>query len=256
MNEPVPQETVINLRPAGGAELAPRPVTAGKLVLATGGGVLALAVLGGAAVALFNVALTTVTIAAFGVALLAVIVLLPALMLALNAGRVRAKEAVARAMPLETLILQRKQFEDLITAKGRQLAEANGHLEDFRRLIDTNRKDMDAADIARWENDLQVSRDAFARAQTHLSDLRADLGEFDRQIKKARIDTQLAQAKGNVASALQQANLSAEDRHVTESALSEIARRAGRNAALLDEALAAGEQSGRAQSGHGRGNAG
>ena len=95
MNEPVPQETVINLRPSGGAELAPRPVTAGKLVLATGGGVLALAVLGGAAVALFNVALTTVTIAAFGVALLAVIVLMPALTLALNAGRVRAKEAVA-----------------------------------------------------------------------------------------------------------------------------------------------------------------
>lgn len=249
MNEPVPQETVINLRPSGGAELSPRPVTAGKLVLATGGGVLALAMLGGAAVALFNVALTTVTIAAFGVALLAVIVLMPALMLALNAGRVRAKEAVARAMPLETLILQRTQFENLITAKSRQLAEANGHLEDFRRLIDTNRKDMDAADLARWENDLQVSRDAFARAQTHMENLRDDLGEFDRQIKKARIDTQLAQAKGNVASALQQANLSAEDRHVTESALSEIARRAGRNAALLDEALAAGEQSGRARGG-------
>ncbi|MDV6373005.1 hypothetical protein [Deinococcus arenicola] len=243
MTDPIPQETVINLRPAsGGTELAPRPVAAGKIALATGSGVLALAVLGGAAVALFNVALTTVTLVAFATALLAVIVLLPALMMALNAGRIRAKETVARAMPLETLILQRKQFETLITAKGRQLAEANGHLEDFRRLIDTNRADMDATDIARWENDLQVSRAAFARAQTHLADLRTDLGEFDRQIKKARIDTQLAQAKGNVASALQQANLSAEDRHVTESALSEIARRAGRNAALLDEALAAGEQ--------------
>ena len=77
--------------------------------------------------------------------------------------------------------------------------------------------------------------------------LRLDLAEFDRQIKKARIDTQLAQAKGNVAGALQQANLSAEDRHVTESALSEIARRAGRNAALLDEALAAGEQQSRSR---------
>ena len=46
MNEPVPQETVINLRPSGGAALAPRPVTAGKIALATGGGVLALTALG------------------------------------------------------------------------------------------------------------------------------------------------------------------------------------------------------------------
>ncbi|WP_415790341.1 hypothetical protein [Deinococcus saxicola] len=98
---------------------------------------------------------------------------------------------------------------------------------------------MNAADIARWETDLQVSRDAFARAQTHMEDLRADLGAFDRQIKKARFDTRLAQAKGNVASALQQANLSAEDRHVTESA-----RRASCNAALLPAGRGAG--SGRA----------
>ncbi|UBV42412.1 hypothetical protein LAJ19_12385 [Deinococcus taeanensis] len=241
MSQPSRDETVIELRPSTPPP-AQRPVTAGKLVLATGGGVLALAALGGAAIAVFNVALTTVTIAAFMVALLAVIFLTPALILALNAGRVKAKEAVARAMPLETLIVQRKQFEQLIHAKGQQLQEANGHIEDFRRLIDQSRADMDAADVARWEADLQVSRDAFARAQTHLSDLRADLVEFDRQIRKARIDTQLAQAKGNVASALQQANLSAEDRHVTESALSEIARRAGRNAALLDQALAAGEE--------------
>ncbi len=245
MSKPVRQETTIELRPVSDQPLASRPVTAGKVALMTGGGVLALAALGGAAIAVFNVALTTVTLAAFGVALLAVIFLMPALILALNAGRVRAKEAVARAMPLETLIVQRKQFENLILAKGRQLQEANGHLADFQRLIDANRADMDAADTARWEADLQLSRDAFGRAQTHLEDLRTDLAEFDRQIKKARIDTQLAQAKGNVASALQQANLSAEDRHVTESALSEIARRAGRNAELLDQALASGERSAR-----------
>ena len=242
MSQPHRDDTVIELRPSTSQAPAPRAVTAGKIALATGGGVLALAALGGAAIAVFNVALTTVTIGAFLVAILAVIFLMPALILALNAGRVKAKETVARAMPLETLIVQRKQFETLIGAKAAQLQEANGHIEDFRRLIDTNRRDMDAADIARWETDLQVSRDAFARAQTHLTDLRADLAEFDRQIRKARIDTQLAQAKGNVASALQQANLSAEDRHVTESALSEIARRAGRNAALLDQALAAGEE--------------
>ncbi|GAA5501244.1 hypothetical protein Dxin01_00976 [Deinococcus xinjiangensis] len=246
MSKPVRQETVIDTRSGG----AVGGITPAKVALATGGSLLALAVLAGAAVALFHVAVTTVTFAALGVAALAIIILMPALLMALNAGRIRAKETVARAMPLETLILQRNQFEKLIQDKGRQLSEANGHLEDFRRLIDSNRKDMDAGDIERWEQDLQVSREAFARAQTHLTDLRSDLGEFDRQIKKARIDTQLAQAKGNVASALQQANLSAEDQHVTESALSEIARRAGRNAALLDEALAAGEQN-RA----GRGNA-
>lgn len=239
MSRPVRQETVLQTRPAAA------PITPARVALYTGGAVLTLAALAGAAVAVAGVAFTTVTVAALIVAVLAVIFLMPALLLALNAARVRGKEAVARAMPLETLIVQRGQFENLIAAKGRQLAEANGHLADFARLIDTNRAEMDAADTARWENDLQVSREAFARAQTHLDDLRADLKEFDRQIKKARIDTQLAQAKGNVASALQQANLSAEDRHVTESALSEIARRAGRNAELLDQALASGERSSR-----------
>lgn len=244
MTKPVKSQTVITTQPAG--DISPRRVSGGHIALATGGSLLGLAVLAGAVVALFNVAMTTVTIVAFGVAVLAVIVLMPALLQALNASRVRAREAVARAMPLETLIGQRQQFENLITAKAQQLQEANGHLADFRRLIDANRADMDAADVARWEGDLQVSKDAFARAQTHLTDLKADLVEFDRQIRKARIDTQLAQAKGNVASALQQANLSAEDRHVTESALSEIARRAGRNAELLDQALTAGQDSSRA----------
>ena len=245
MSEPVLQEPAVKLRPVG--DPAPAPFSPAKIALATGGGVLALAMLGGAAIALFNVALTTVTLLAFGVALVAVVVLFPALLMALNATRLRAREAVARAMPLETLILQRQQFEQLIGAKGRQLAEANGHLEDFRRLIETNRADMDAADVARWEADLQSSRDAFGRAQTHMDDLRGDLAAFDRQIKKARIDTQLAQARGNVAAALRQTDLSAEDRHVTESALSEITRRAGRNAALLDEALSAGEQQSRSR---------
>ncbi|WP_291423676.1 hypothetical protein [Deinococcus sp.] len=245
MSKPVRQDTVIDLQPSGQGSAA---ITPAKIALIAGGGALGLVALTAAAIALFNVVLTTVTMVALLVALLAVVILLPALVMALQAGRVRAKEAVARAMPLETLILQRKQFENLITSKSQQLAQANGHLEDFRRLIDTNRKEMDPGDTERWEHDLQVSREAFARAQTHLADLRTDLGEFDRQIKKARIDTQLAQAKGNVASALQQANLSAEDQHVTESALSEIARRAGRNAALLDEALAAGEQNRTARS--------
>jgi hypothetical protein len=196
MSQPVRPEKVIVTQNAGGRV----PLTAGRIAFYTGGGVLALSALGGAAVAVAGVALTTVTIAAFAVAVLAVIFLMPALLMGLNAARVKAKEGVARAMPLETLILS-------------------------------------------------LSREAFGRAQTHLDDLRADLVAFDRQIKKARIDTQLAQAKGNVASALQQANLSAEDQHVTESALSEISRRAGRNAALLDQALASGERTSRPNGG-------
>ena len=110
---------------------------------------------------------------------------------------------------------------------------------------------MTPEDVTRWEQDLTQSREAFSQAQTHLDDLRSDLNEFDRQITKARIDQQLAQAKGNVAGALQQTNLSAEDRHITESALSEIARRAGRNAALLDDALSAGEQQSRSRAARG-----
>lgn len=223
------------------------PITVGRIALYTGG-VLAVAALGGAALTVAGVALTTVTITALLVAVLAVIFLMPALLLRLNAARIKAKEGVARAMPLETLILQRGQFENLILAKGRRLSEANGHLADFERLIHANRADMDAADMARWEGDLTMSREAFSRAQTHQDDLRADLVAFDRQIKKARIDTQLAQAKGNVASALQQANLSAEDRHVTQSALSEIAPRTGRNAELLDQVLASGERTARPNS--------
>lgn len=251
MSKPTKSDAVIDWQSPTNLPVVKKPLSAGGIALATGGAVLGLAVLAGAAVAMFHVAVTTVTTVAFLVALVAIIVLFPALLMGLNATRVRAKETIARSMPLETLIVQRKQFENLIGDKTRQLAEANGHIEDFRRLIDSNRKDMTPEDVARWESDLQVSRDALSRAQTHIADLRTDLNEFDRQITKARIDTQLAQAKGNVASALQQANLSAEDRHVTESALSEIARRAGRNAALLDEALSAGEQQSRSRAARG-----
>ena len=75
MSEPVLQEPAVKLRPVG--DPAPAPFSLAKIALATGGGVLALAVLGGAAIALFNVALTTVTLLAFGVALVAVVVLFP-----------------------------------------------------------------------------------------------------------------------------------------------------------------------------------
>lgn len=247
MSQPVRQETVIS---AGGTEVVV-PYSPAKIALYTVGGAVGIGVLAFVATALLKVAVTGITAVALLVMILAVVTLLPALMMALNVGRVRAKEGVARAMPLETLILQRKQFETLMQNKSRQLAEANAHLQDFKRLIDTNRKDMDPADVEAWEADLNASREAFARAQTHLEDLRVDLAEYDRQINKARIDMQLAQAKGNVAGALRQADLSAEDRHVTESALSEIARRVGRNAALLDEALNSGDQQSRRRNARG-----
>ncbi|WP_339097467.1 hypothetical protein WDJ50_16690 [Deinococcus sp. VB142] len=247
MSQPVRQETVIS---AGGTEVVV-PYSPAKIALYTVGGSVGIGLLAFVAAAVLKIAIQGVTAVALLVMVLAVVTLLPALMMALNAGRVRAKEGVARAMPLETLILQRKQFETLMQNKSRQLAEANAHLQDFKRLIDTNRKDMDPADVEAWEADLNASREAFARAQTHLEDLRVDLAEYDRQINKARIDMQLAQAKGNVAGALRQADLSAEDRHVTESALSEIARRVGRSAALLDEALNSGDQQSRRRNARG-----
>lgn len=231
MSKPVATETLITTQPLG--DLVPRRVSGGHTALAAGGSLGALAG------------------AAFGVAALAIMLLMPALVQAMNDRRVRVEEPVARAMLLETLIAQRKQSGNPITAKARRLQNANGHLADFRRPLGANRKDRDQADVARWGNDLQVGNDAFARAQTHLTDLKIDLTEFDRQIQNARIDTQLAHAGGNVASALPQANLSAEDRHVTERALSEIARRAGRNTELFDQALTAGQGSRRA----GRGSA-
>lgn len=247
MSQPVRQETVIS---AGGTEVVV-PYSPAKIALYTVGGSVGIGLLTFVAAAVLKIAIQGVTAVALLVMVLAVVTLLPALMMALNAGRVRAKEGVARAMPLETLILQRKQFETLMQNKSRQLAEANAHLQDFKRLIDTNRKDMDPADLEAWEADLNASREAFARAQTHLEDLRVDLAEYDRQINKARIDMQLTQAKGNVAGALRQADLSAEDRHVTESALSEIARRVGRSAALLDEALNSGDQQSRRRNARG-----
>lgn len=241
MDNPVKRETILTSK-TGENGLAPRPVSAVQVALITVGSLLALAAVGGAAVAVFNVTMSVVTMIAFGVAALAVIVLLPMIMFALNAVRIRGLEEVARAMPLEALILQRRKFEELIETKSSQLQEANGHLADFRRLINDNRKEMDQEDIEAWEQNLAKSEEAFEQAQVHLVSLRGDLDDFDRQIKKAKIDDQIAQAQGKVAASMKQLEISAEDRHVNESALSAIAQRAGRNAELLDQALAAGNE--------------
>lgn len=241
MDNPVKRETTITSRP-GEPRLASRPVSAVQVALVTVGSLLALAALGGAAVAVFNVTMSVITMVAFGVATLAVIILLPMIVFALNALRVRGMEEVARAMPLESLILQRGKFEELIETKAAQLQEANGHLADFRRLIETNRQEMDQEDVEAWEQNLAKSEEAFKQAQTHLVSLRGDLDDFDRQIKKAKIDDQIAQAQGRVAASMKQLEINAEDRHVNESALSAIAQRAGRNAELLDQALAAGNE--------------
>ncbi len=200
-------------------------------------GVLVLAAAAGAAIAVFNVALTTVTIAAFVIAVAAFVVLWPAIMLGLRAGRSKVEETVARALPIETLIAKRGDMEKLIAQKGQQLANARGYLQDFKRVIDESRGQLPQADISNWEEELGASNAAFAQAQTYYAGLQDDLREFDLVIKKARIDMRLAEARGNVAGALQVARLSATEQHTTEAALSEITRRSGRTAELLDAAL-------------------
>lgn len=208
-----------------------------SIVLTTVVGVLALAALFGAAVAVFHVALTVVTLAAFVVAIIAFIVLWPAIVLGLRAARSKVEETVARALPIETLIAKRGDMERLIASKGQQLANARGYLQDFKRVIDESRGQLPEADIQNWEQELQESNAAFAQAQTYYETLQGDLREFDLVIKKARIDMRLAEARGNVAQALQVARLSPTEQHTTEAALSEITRRAGRTAELLDAAL-------------------
>ncbi|WP_185974640.1 hypothetical protein [Deinococcus detaillensis] len=208
-----------------------------NIVVTTVIGVLVLAAIAGAAVALFNVALTTVTIAAFVIAIVAFVVLWPAIMLGLRAGRSKVEETVARALPIETLIAKRGDMEKLITQKGQQLANARGYLNDFKRVIDESRGQLPEADISNWQQELEASNAAFSQAQTYYATMQDDLREFDLVIKKARIDMRLAEARGNLAGALQMARLSPTEQHTTEAALSEISRRSGRTAELLDAAL-------------------
>jgi hypothetical protein len=208
-----------------------------SIIVTTILGVLVLAAIAGAAVAVFNVALSIVTVAAFVIAIVAFIVLWPAIMLGLRAGRTKVEEVVARALPIETLIAKRGDMENLINNKGQQLANARGYLSDFKRVIDESRGQLPESDITTWEQELEASNAAFAQAQTYYQTLQGDLREFDLVIKKARIDMRLAEARGNVAQALQVARLSPTEQHTTEAALSEITRRAGRTAELLDAAL-------------------
>lgn len=212
-------------------------ITPATIALTTVGGVLGLVALGAAAVAVFHVALTVVTVAAYIIALVAFAVMWPAIMLGLRAARTKVQEGVARALPLETLLAQRNNMEKLIQDKGRQLANARGYLQDFRRTIDESRGVLPEADLQRWQEELQSGEEALDRARDYHQTLQEDLREFDLVIKKARVDLRLAEARGNVAHALQMAQLSPTEQHTTEAALSEITRRAGRTAELLDAAL-------------------
>ncbi len=212
-------------------------VTPATIVLTTVGGVLALTALAAAAVAIFNVALTTVTIAAYIIAVVAFVVMWPAIMLGLRAARTKMEEGVARALPLETLLAKRSDMEKMIVNKGQQLANARGYMQDFRRTIDESRGVLPDADIARWDEELRAGEAALDQARSYHLTLQEDLREFDLIIKKARVDMRLAEARGNMAQALQMAQLSPSEQHTTEAALSEITRRAGRTAELLDAAL-------------------
>ena len=107
---------------------------------------------------------------------------------------------------------------------------------------DESRGVLPEADLQRWQEELQSGEEALDRARDYHQTLQEDLREFDLVIKKARVDLRLAEARGNVAQALQMAQLSPTEQHTTEAALSEITRRAGRTAAPRPDAALLSQQ--------------
>ncbi|MHA0034866.1 hypothetical protein [Deinococcus sp. PESE-13] len=226
------QETTVLTAPAG------LPSRANLITTAVAGGA-AIIVLAGAAVALFQLSVTLVTGLAILVAVLGTVIMLPALQMALAASRLRAMEAVARANPIETLILKRQDLGRVAETKARELQQAAGLIGDLEMSLRGAAQSLSPEELAAEMADLQQSKDALAVARERLSDLETDMRDFDKQIERAKLREKLSQAKGNIARALGEAQLTPEQQHVTESALSEIARRAGRNAEALDQALTA-----------------
>ena len=225
------QETAVITTPS-------RPSPARLAVTAVAGGA-AIIMLAGAAVALFQISVTLVTGLAILVAVLTTVIMLPALQMALATSRIRAMEAVARANPIETLILKRQELGKIAEAKAHELQRAAGLIKDLEVSLRGAAPSLSAEEMSAEMADLQHSKDALGVARERLTDLEQDMQDFDKQIERAKLREKLSQAKGNIARALGEAQLSPEQQHVTESALSEIARRAGRNAEALDQALTA-----------------
>lgn len=209
-----------------------------KLALTAVAGGAGIIVLAGAAVALFQISVTLVTGLAILVAVLATVIMLPALQMALATSRIRAMEAVARANPIETLILKRQDLGRIAEAKARELQHAAGLIRDLETSVRGAAPSLSPEEMEAEMADIQHSKDALGVARERLSDLEKDMQDFDKQIERAKLREKLSQTKGNIARALGEAQLTPEQQHVTESALSEIARRAGRNAEALDQALA------------------
>lgn len=223
--------TTITLRPAQLPTVAKLAVTA---VL----GAAAVLVLAVAAFVIFPLTMTLMTGVALLVAVLAVITLLPALQMALATSKLKAMEAIARANPIETLIVKREELGRIANLKARELQNAAGLIKDLETSLMAAMPSLSSEEQEMEKADLQQSKDALAVARDRLVDLEKDMQDFDKQIERAKLREKLSQAKGNIAKALGEAKLSPEQQHVTESALSEIARRAGQNAEALDQALA------------------
>lgn len=228
------KEKVVTLVPQ--ANQLPTPA---KLAITAAGGGMAIAALAGAAIALFQISMTIMTIVAIGVALVATIILLPALQMALATQKLRAMEAVARANPIQTLILKRQELGRVSERKAAELQNAAGLISNFEQQLRAAAGSLSPEEMAAEQADLQRSREALESARSLLAKLDQDMRDFDAQIERAKLKDKLAQAKGSIAQALGEAQLSPEQQHITETALSEIAQRAGRNAEALDQALAA-----------------
>ncbi len=229
------------------SEMEPRKVTTliparSKAPLVVGGliaGTLGLVVIAAAAVALFQVALTAVTVVAWVVVVAAFWYLWPALVYSLQVGRLRLEDAVTRANPLEALELERQNFAQLIQSKTAQLAAAGGELKNVERVFAESQGDLSVERREAWSAQIENRKTAYATAQQRLDDLRVKLTAFDREIKVARAEMQMADADASLAKALDKSGVTPDLSRKTRTAVESITKEIGQSSALLEEALRA-----------------
>lgn len=224
--QPRPKTTLV---PARGAA----PMIVGGLVIGT----LALVALGAAAVAVFQVTLTAVTVGAYVAVIAAFWFLWPALVYSLRVARLRIEDAVTRGNPLEALELERGQFEELIKSKTDQLANASGELRNFERLYQGSKADLPEERRLEWENQISSRQTAYQTAQRRLDELKGQLVDFDKQIKTARAELQMAEADASLAQALNRTGVTPDLSRKTRTAIDSITKEIGRSSAKLEEAL-------------------
>jgi len=227
-------------RPTSITTRAPRLQTLPRPVVIGGGlivGTLGLIALGGAAVAVFNVALTLVTVVLWAVVIAAFWFLWPALVLTLKIGRIKAEDAVTRANPLEALELQRSEFAQTISAAQSQLAGVAGQMESVQRTFETTRADLTPDRVQVWTEQLQKRREAYDLVVHRIDEMKAQLSTFDRQLKTARAEITMADADTGLGNALSRGKQAPDLSRTSQVAFDSINQQIGSSAAALDLAL-------------------